>query len=803
MNEHWRETFRDLLPRIQRPIRYTDSELNAVKTVQGARARVALVFPDTYEIGMSGYGLRVLYHIINGMPGAAAERAFLPWTDMLQMMKANAIPLHSLESRTPLCEFDVVGITLQNELSYTNALAVLELSGIPLRSEERGKDAVLVVGGGPCTVNPLPLEPFFDAFLVGDGEDAVKEMVRILLETRDRDERLAGFAGVEGVWVPAIHGRAATVKRRFVEELRLQDSPYRQVVPTGGVEHDRLVVEIGRGCLRACRFCQAGFLNRPSRYRPVEEIVELAVRGLSATGWEELSLLSFAVSDYPCLGGLLERLNAALSASRTAISLPSFRGEAFNAAIGKKLREIKKTGLTFAPETASPRLKRVINKNLSNEEILETVGTAASLGWRHVKLYFMVGLPTESREDMDMNIEFVRELARSVRSLTVNVHVSSFVPKPHTPFQWAAFADNAYLEEAVSRFKDEVGLRRVKLKWARPQASFIEAVLARGDERLSKVLEGVLQRGGYFQEWSEHFQLSHWLESFEAEGVDPQSYTRAIDLGQRLPWEFIDTRISGEFLKKEYDRAVKAETLDDCLSGDCYACGVGCKSPPSPGTGDASGANAGGVRNRITAVNSSHSELRYRIKFAVGEDMRFASHLDMVRAIYRMLRRSGLPIAYSEGFSPHPRVSFGFPKPVGVTSRGEYMDILLHERAPGDLAQLLAPHAPAGLAILEVQGILPHTPAITKEVRILHYEVQPAPPETAQGARPESVHHLTADDGRLNLLLSNASRVKLWDVLASLYNITPEDARALSVQRVDAYLEKGTRLVTPLEENHR
>lgn len=798
MNEDFRETFAALLPRVERPVRYTGSELNAI-TSQDAKAKIVLVFPDTYEIGMSGYGLRVLYHIVNGIPGACAERAFLPWIDMLQRMKHEGIPLHSLESQTPLEGFDMVGITLQNELSYTNALAVLELSGIPLRSAERSKDDPLVVGGGPCAVNPLPLEPFFDAFLAGDGEDAVREMVGVLLETRDRKERLAGFAEISGVWVPALHGRSKKIRRRVVKELRPQDTPVRQVVPTAEVEHDRLVVEIGRGCLRACRFCQAGFTNRPSRCRPLPEILEFASKGISASGWEEVSLLSFAVSDYPYLSELLSRLNALLSPTRTGISLPSFRGEAFNPEMGRKLREIKKTGLTFAPETASPRLKRVINKPIPNPVIIETVGTAASLGWRHVKLYFMAGLPTESPEDMDMNIEFVRELARSVKSLSVNVHVSSFVPKPHTPFQWFAFADRAYLEEAISRFRTEIGLKRVKLKWARPETSFVEALLARGDERLSEVLEGVLQRGGYFQEWSEHFRLESWMEAMEEKGFSPGSYTGGIGLDSPLPWGFIDAGVSQEFLSEEYARALKAETLTDCLSGDCYACGAECKKiesepPPEPIS------DAGELRTRITTWGNKRIELRYRIKFAVNEEMRYASHLDLVRAIYRMLRRSGLPLAYSEGFSPHPRVSFGFPKPVGITSRGEYMDVILQARPEADLAAILTSHLPPGLSIIEVRGILPNTPAITKAADILHYEVMPPPASVDK--KPDSVFHLTATDGRMSLLVSDARRVKLWDVLASLYNTTPEEARTLDVQRIDAYLVKGARLVTPLEENY-
>jgi radical SAM family uncharacterized protein len=812
MTYSWQDTFESLLPQVQRPIRYTDTELYAVKNRRDARVKIALVFPDVYEIGMSNYGLKILYHIINHIPGARAERAFIPWVDMLVLMEENNIPLHSLETRTPLKEFDMVGISLESELGYTNALAALKLAGIALRTEDRTSDDPVVIGGGPCTVNPLPLEPFFDAFFVGDAEDAVKEMTRVLLETGNRAERLAGLAGIAGVWVPAIHARTKVIKRRVVDELRLEDTPVQQIVPTGNVEHDRLVIEIGRGCLRACRFCQAGFSNRPARYRSVEDILHLAEKGIAASGWEEVSLLSFAVSDYPDLEELLGKLNDRLNVTKTAISLPSFRGEDFNEEIGRRLKQIKKSGLTFAPETASPRLKRVINKDISNQEMIETVQTAARLGWRRVKLYFMVGLPGETHEDIDMNIEFIRELARSTKGLVINVHTSAFVPKPHTPFQWTAFDQLPMLEEKISRIREEARMRRVKIKWARPQTSFIEAVLARGDERLAKVLEGVLQRGGYFQEWSEHFQLELWKQSFEEHGIDPYQYTNSRDLEDELPWGFIDTGIRTEFLRDEYQKALAAQSRQDCLTGPCYACGVDCESPPSlklssdtvkkPDAGIARPT----VNTRLRTTN--RTGFGYRLKFEVGEAFRYASHLNLVRVIYRLLRRSGLPLEYTEGFSPHPRVRFSFPKPVGVTSRGEYVDVNLTASPQGKLDEILAPHMPDGLALSSYRMLPPGTPAITKAADILHYEVTPLPrgtsDELANRARAdENIHNVSSANGRLNLLLGNAQRAKLWNALALIYETTSNEARALTVERVDAYIRRGARLITPLEESYR
>ncbi len=794
------------MPQVEHPIRYTGSELFA-EMARDAKARIALVFPDVYEIGMSNYGLRVLYHVINRIPDARAERAFIPWTDMLDKMKCEGVPLASLETRTPLREFDMLGISLQSELGYTNALAALELSGVALRSANRGAQDPLIVGGGPCTVNPLPLEPFFDAFLVGDAEDAVGEMVAVLLGTGNKAERLAGLAEIEGIWVPSVHGRSKRINRRFAKQLNIEDAPTRQVVPIGEIEHDRLVVEIGRGCLRGCRFCQAGFTNRPMRQRPADEILALAEEGLAATGWDEVSLLSFAVSDYPCLDQLLARLNEKLSATRTSISLPSFRGETFSERLGQRLREIKKTGLTFAPETASPRLRRVINKNVTNEEIIETARTAARLGWRHVKLYFMVGLPGETPEDVDASIDFVREILRAVKGLAVNIHIASFVPKPHTPFQWAPFTDIPVLEERIFRMKEEIGSKRVKTKWARPQASFVEALLARGDERMAEVLEGVLQRGGYFQEWSEQFKLERWLEVLEQESIDPGDYTKALDTGHGLPWEFISTGVSRDFLLKEYKRALEGIVLADCLTGPCNGCGADCTNTATVATAQTPGiANEKPSKRMRTTVAGTSHEFRVRIKLEVGEPFRYASHLDLVRAMYRLLRRSGLVLSYSEGFSPHPRASFGFPKPVGVTSRGEYLDFFLAERPAKPVEEILAPHMPRGLGILASRILPPGAQAITKTADILHYEIRPAPP-VDEGtlkqriAGDEYLVHADMQDGHLTLFLGQANRVKLWDSLAKIYNITTPEARLLRAERVDAYVKRGQGLSTLFEES--
>jgi radical SAM family uncharacterized protein len=618
-----------ILPLVTKPGRYTGGELNSrswgTRTEgEGRRAKdegrlsVALCLPDVYEIGMSNYGLRILYSVLNRRADIICERVYTPWKDMAERMKAAGLPLYALESHRPLKEFDIVGFSLQSELSYTNVLHVLDLAGIPIRSAERGARDPLIIAGGPCCVNPLPMKPFVDCFVIGDGEEAVVEICDAFRDWDHvrRDDLLAILAELDGVYVPQRHdGR--TIRRRAVKELKEDDFPFPPILPTCEIVHDRLTIEIARGCTRGCRFCQAGILNRPYRARPVEEVLRIAERGIRASGWEDLSLLSLSSLDYPALLELVRQLNATLEKRRVAVSLPSVRGEDFTPELAAALKQVRKTGLTFAPETGSERLRRFANKEISEERILTSVRNALQAGWFGVKLYFMIGLPGETEEDVREIARLVEAVARVGRGCSVRFNLSPFVPKPHTPLQWEGFEDPASLQEKVRLIRAGLHRRNVKAKWENPEVSCVQTALARGDERVASVVERVYRAGGVFQEWTESFSFALWQQAFVAAGLDMAEFLRPrageggelahqtkmgtppvegdttrsgvprkngsvpiYEAGKQvqspfsLPWDFIDVGVSKEFLRSERERAYRGELTPDCRSAECQDCGL-------------------------------------------------------------------------------------------------------------------------------------------------------------------------------------------------------------------------------------
>ncbi|MEO0069353.1 MAG: TIGR03960 family B12-binding radical SAM protein, partial [candidate division WOR-3 bacterium] len=557
------ERISEVLPLVTKPIRYTGGEYNTFYAEpEPGRVNWVLALPDVYEIGMSNYGLRILYSILNRLPHTGCERSYVPWPDFAALLKAKGLPLYALESKRPVYEFDIIGISLQSELSYTNILYLLDLAKIPLHREERTTAHPLIVAGGPCTVNPLPLIDFIDVFVIGDGEEVVREISAVYQEWdhKSRDGLLRALARLKGVFVPGYTDcKNGQVLRRVVSELREEDFPLPPVVPICEITHDRLTVEIARGCVRGCRFCQAGIINRPVRFRDVDQIVRLAERGIRASGWEEVSLLSLSALDYPYLLELVRRLNEKLKERRVAISLPSTRGEDFSPELALNLQEAKKAGLTFAPETASSRLRRFINKNIPEEKILESVRNALDAGWAEVKLYFMIGLPGETEGDVREIARFVNEIARLCRGRMVRFNLTPFIPKPHTPLQWAGFADLKETQAKLAMLKALVNRRNIKPKWENPECSYVQALLARGNERLGQVIERVYHSGGIFQEWTEFFKFSLWQEALDAAGISPEIYLQERKVDERLPWDFIDVGVSKEFLLSEYRRAQAGE----------------------------------------------------------------------------------------------------------------------------------------------------------------------------------------------------------------------------------------------------
>lgn len=674
------------LSSVRRPSRYLGQELfSIIKDPQAVRLRFALAFPDLYEVGMSYLGIKILYHILNQRPEVWAERVFAPAPDMAQVMKEHSVFLPSLESGRPLKDFDILGFSLSYELGYTNVLTMLSLGGIPLWAGERREGDPLVIAGGPCTFNPEPMAEFFDALVIGDGEAVIEEICDIWLDWNrsggSRIDLLTSLAHLEGVYVPALHSKKGAVnpaiQKRVVPDLNQAGYPSISPLPYQQIIHDRLSVEIARGCTRGCRFCQAGIIYRPVRERSPEQVYQLLEEGLSRSGYAEATLLSLSSGDYTCLNQLLPALMERWEKEKRGISLPSLRVDTLGPEVIEQVLRVRKTGFTIAPEAGTQRLRDVINKNVTEEEILQTAQRVFSLGWRVLKLYFMIGLPSETREDLEGLVDLVKKIARSVREkgrgVEIHVALSTFIPKPHTPFEWAP---QLSMEESLSRLtfvRSALQGRHIQVKWNDTRQSFLEGVLSRGDRRLSRVIFRAFQKGSVLDGWGEHFSWDLWQQAFEEEGVCPQDYLQSRDQEEALPWDFIQTGVEKAYLRMEYQRGLAGESTGDCRQGDCNQCGV-CPSlkvtpivrrefqVPSP---------------RSVTFYPVESQKKFRLLVTKTGPSRFLGHLEWKEALIRSLRRAGLPLAFSQGFHPMPRLSFGQALPVGISSLGEFLDVYL------------------------------------------------------------------------------------------------------------------------------
>jgi len=560
---------------VQKPGRYTGGEPGSVmKNPAEVAVRMAFCFPDAYEIGMSHLGLKILYGLANSRDDCWCERAFAPWVDMDAEMRRAGVPLYALESGDPLHDFDLLAFTLQYELCYSNVLNMLDLAGLPLRSEQRSDDMPVVIAGGPCTCNPAPLAPFIDLFVLGEGEEVLNELLDLLSIHKGRkSEFLQAAAQLEGCYVPGVS--QGKVKKRIVHDMNASYFPATFPVPLIETVHDRTVGEVFRGCIRGCRFCQAGFITRPVREKSPEVVSEQCRIATENTGYDEVSLCSLSTSDYSQLPELMDNLLDWTAQQKVNVAAPSLRIDAFSPALMERLATLRRSGLTFAPEAGTQRLRNVINKNITDEQIMHTMQQAKAGGWKSVKLYFMLGLPTETDDD----IRGIAQLAQQIVHLgmQVTVSASNFVPKPHTPFQWEAQANSDEIRRKQQLLRDSINSRKISVKVHDCATSLLEGVFARGDEKLADVLEAAWAAGARFDGWSDQFNPQLWHDCFARLDIDPESYLHARKTQEPLPWEQLDYGISEKFLLRERERAYAAQTTPHCRE-KCSACGHKCVS---------------------------------------------------------------------------------------------------------------------------------------------------------------------------------------------------------------------------------
>ena len=769
---------REILPLISKPNRYVGNERGIVrKDWDAVRARMLFCFPDVYEVGMSHTGTQILYHIVNRRPEWLFERAYAPWLDMERLMRERGIPLYALESGRAAHEFDVVGFTLQSELTYTNVLTMLGLASIPLRQLERQDGDPIVLTGGPCASNPEPLAPFVDAVLLGDAEDAIHEILEVVADHKETGgakgegatarERLLWRLATEvtGVYVPSVYVAEAAVGTprptgprlpfpvvaRTVPVLRDEDYPREMLVPVGEVVHERLPIEVQRGCTRGCRFCQAGYLYRPARERSVEECVEIAEQGIAFSGHEEVSLLSLSTADYSQAETLVDRMSQAMEPLGVSVSLPSLRADAFSVELAEAVSRVRRSGFTFAPEAGSERLRRVINKGITEADILEAVDRAMAAGWQGVKLYLMIGHPTETLEDLEELVLLVGKikavLCRHRGRRHVSLSFSPFVPKAHTPFQWERQDSEEETRDKLRWIKQRLGGQGVEIRSHAPAETIIEGVISRSGREAADAIEEAWRRGARFDGWSETIDHAAWRAALAARGLSLDASFRERAEDEELPWESVSYGIDRAWFLKERHKAYAAQETDECKLVRCSACGVcdfdvlqNVLAPPlreadsgAQGHGGTdlreADASRGGARAEPGAVRavrpastarsrdaasaepdgSAAPQATVRIRYAKRSPLRFVGHLELMGELDRVLRRAGVPVVYSEGFAARPRISAGAPLATGWVSESEWLDV----EAAGEwdapaLARLLGDlnrHTAAGLDFLAA-GVL-------------------------------------------------------------------------------------------------
>jgi radical SAM family uncharacterized protein len=842
----YRSLLDQILPRVEKPARYVGGEWNQVrKSPAEILTRIALCFPDTYEIGMSHLGLKILYGLLNARDGWAAERVYAPWPDMERELREAGIPLLSLESYTPLGEFDIVGFSLQYELTYTNVLTMLDLGGIPLRSSDRALENPLVIAGGPTVYSSEPISDFIDVFVIGDGEEAFPELITRYAELQNRSpqparrEALQEIARIEGMYVPSLYTSSVSphhgllvvdrpddpelpfpVRRRVVADINQYPFPSDSPVSSIEAVHDRISIEIARGCVDGCRFCQAGTIYRPVREREPSRIIETIVDGIEKGGYDETSLTSLSTADYTCLEPLVKMLGDELEKRKVSFSVSSLRASGVSETLAREIARVRKTGFTIAPEAGTQRMRDVINKNVTEEDVLRSCSVAFSEGWSSIKMYFMIGLPTETDDDVAGIAELgrkVRELGRTKfnKGVKVTCSASYFVPKPHTPFQWCVQEDIESIKRKQRMLKDLGRRYRIEVKVHHAETSLLEGVISRGDRKLCDVIERAWRMGCRFDGWTDHFDFKKWMEAFELEGVSIDPYLKEFPVKEfdkspapliQLQWDHIDTLVKRDFLAREYVKGIKAKISPPCelpveiINGRptaiapshedfervssrpllCYNCGLECDLTVSrehlekavalhsevrtyrervaaagfdpaeqiliPLTRGRSRADAPAAldgaadspRDASLPANENHAGgeplKRYRASFGKLDQVKYLSHLDMIRALPRAFRRARIKIGYSQGFHPMPLIQYGPALGVGCIGENELLDFY----SPDELNQQefltrMNSALPQGFRFKSLERLGPEAQVLIKSLNRAEYIVSIDAQEIIEG----------------------------------------------------------------------
>jgi len=814
-----------ILPLVQRPSRYTNGEWNAIKPKENAAINYCLCFPDLYEIGASNLGLEILYHIINHDEQSSAQRCFAPAQDLEVILRAEKIPLFSLETQNPLNNFDVIGFGLQYELCASNVLNMLDLAGIPIFCSQRGERDPIILGGGPVTANPEPLSDFFDAFVLGDGEEVICEITQCLANAKNqkftREQKLFALSQIFGVYIPSLYevsynedgtlaklsaikdGVPSTVHKRSVDVNNMY-FPSKQLVPFVNTVHNRLNIEIARGCPRRCRFCQAAKYYYPWRVRTKEKVLELVDKGLAQTGYEEVALSSLSCTDHKELEEIISEINTRHSSKRISISLPSLRCDQFSIKVAAGLGEAKRMNLTFAPEAGSDRLRNIIGKDLNEQQIFDTLLMAWECGWRQIKLYFMTGLPFETQADITAIVALVNAVRAKARNLNFTVTISPFVPKAQTAFQWVPMEKAETLSVHTKRLRATLP---AAVKAHQLDGSIVEALLARGDRRLGQVIFSAWKLGCKFDQWKEYLRFDLWQEALKQNNLTLDFYvSRERGENEVLPWEHLIFSLPKEKLLESYKESKAIAQSEDAIIP------VGSNRPAKITTASVSAPKAFPFK----------TVQRTRLKFARKGTARFISHLEQIEFFRRALRRTALSVSYTQGFSPQPKISFGPAISVGYESYSEYIEVEFY--AMVELAELkskVLKELPGGFNLLSLKNIPVFFPSVDALANTAEYSIELTATEEKikEFLQSPEIPIVKEKDGKIitidakplirelkidgngvimQLRFGPKKNIKPEKIMQKLFALSDYESRLLKITRTALYVEKSGGLLSEL-----